>query len=54
MNYHSHEHRDEVWTILSGEGRTIVDGMDRVSGQEMLLRCLQDVVILLLLRQNYR
>ena len=29
MNYHSHEHRDEVWTILSGEGRTIVDGMEQ-------------------------
>ncbi len=29
MNYHSHERRDEVWTILSGEGRTIVDGMEQ-------------------------
>lgn len=29
MNYHSHEHRDEVWTIISGEGRTIVDGMEQ-------------------------
>ncbi len=29
MNYHSHEHRDEVWTILSGKGRTIVDGMEQ-------------------------
>lgn len=29
MNYHSHEYRDEVWTILSGEGRTIVDGMEQ-------------------------
>lgn len=27
MNYHSHERRDEVWTIISGNGRTIVDGM---------------------------
>lgn len=26
MNYHSHERRDEVWTILSGEGRAVVDG----------------------------
>jgi len=25
MNYHSHEHRDEVWTILSGTGTTVVD-----------------------------
>ncbi len=29
MNYHSHEYRDEVWTIISGEGRTIVDGMEQ-------------------------
>lgn len=27
MNYHSHEHRDEVWTIISGTGRTVVDGV---------------------------
>ena len=27
MNYHSHEHRSEVWTIVSGEGRTCVDGI---------------------------
>lgn len=26
MNYHSHERRDEVWTILSGAGHCIVDG----------------------------
>lgn len=29
MNYHSHQRRDEVWTIISGEGRTIVDGMEQ-------------------------
>ena len=29
MNYHSHERRDEVWTIVSGTGRTIVDGMEQ-------------------------
>lgn len=28
MNYHSHENRDEVWTVVSGMGRTIVDGME--------------------------
>ncbi len=28
MNYHSHEHRDEVWTVVAGEGRTIVDGVE--------------------------
>ncbi len=30
MNYHSHERRNEVWTIISGEGRVIVDGMEQV------------------------
>ncbi|MBQ9469261.1 MAG: cupin domain-containing protein [Clostridia bacterium] len=27
MNYHSHDRRDEVWTVISGSGRTVVDGM---------------------------
>ena len=30
MNYHSHDRRDEVWTIISGNGRTIVDGMEQI------------------------
>ena len=30
MNYHSHEKRDEVWTIVSGIGHTIVDGMKQL------------------------
>lgn len=29
MNYHSHQRRDEVWTIISGKGKTIVDGMEQ-------------------------
>ncbi len=29
MNYHSHEKRDEVWTVIAGSGRTIVDGMEQ-------------------------
>lgn len=29
MNYHSHRNRDEVWVVLSGNGRTIVDGMEQ-------------------------
>ncbi len=29
MNYHSHDRRDEIWTVISGEGRTIVDGMEQ-------------------------
>lgn len=27
MNYHSHEHRNEVWVVTSGIGTTIIDGM---------------------------
>ena len=27
MNYHAHENRDEVWTIVSGEGEAVVDGL---------------------------
>ena len=30
MNYHGHERRDEVWTVIAGEGRTIVDGMEQL------------------------
>ena len=29
MSYHSHERRNEVWTIVSGEGTVIVDGMSQ-------------------------
>ncbi len=29
MNYHSHEKRDEIWTVISGSGHTIVDGMEQ-------------------------
>ena len=29
MNYHSHDRRDEVWTVISGSGRTIIDGMEQ-------------------------
>ena len=29
MHYHSHDFRDEVWTIISGKGKTIVDGMEQ-------------------------
>lgn len=28
MNYHSHEHRDEVWTVISGQGKAVVDGVE--------------------------
>ena len=26
MNYHSHAHRKEIWTVISGKGRAIIDG----------------------------
>ena len=29
MNYHSHKNRDEVWVVISGTGKTIVDGMEQ-------------------------
>lgn len=29
MNYHSHDRRDEVWTVIDGDGRTVVDGMEQ-------------------------
>ena len=29
MNYHSHQNRDEVWTVIAGNGKTIVDGMEQ-------------------------
>jgi mannose-1-phosphate guanylyltransferase len=27
MNYHSHERRDETWTVVSGNGETVIDGV---------------------------
>jgi len=30
MHYHSHDYRDEVWTVVSGKGKTIVDGMEQI------------------------
>lgn len=30
MSYHSHDFRDESWTVLSGTGKTIIDGMEQV------------------------
>ena len=29
MNYHSHEKRDEIWNVILGSGKTIVDGNER-------------------------
>lgn len=30
INYHSHRNRDEVCVVISGTGRTIVDGMEQI------------------------
>ena len=29
MNYHSHEKRDEIWNVICGTGKTVVDGMEQ-------------------------
>mgnify|MGYP004627790827 CR=1 FL=1 len=29
MNYHSHKNRDEVWVVISGKGKTVVDGKEQ-------------------------
>ena len=29
MKYHSHEFRNEVWTIVSGSGRVVIEGEER-------------------------
>lgn len=29
MNYHSHKNRDEVWVVIAGEGKTVVDGVEK-------------------------
>lgn len=40
MSYHSHERRDEVWTIISGEGRAMIDGEERfVKSGDVITMC---------------
>lgn len=29
MNYHSHRNRDEIWVVIAGNGKTVVDGMEQ-------------------------
>lgn len=29
MNYHSHERRDEVWTVIAGKGKAVLDGAEQ-------------------------
>ncbi|MCD7746074.1 MAG: cupin domain-containing protein [Lachnospiraceae bacterium] len=30
MTYHSHDYREEVWTVVSGTGKAVVDGMEQI------------------------
>ena len=30
MSYHMHNYREEVWTVVSGRGKAIVDGMEQI------------------------
>jgi mannose-1-phosphate guanylyltransferase len=30
MSYHMHNYREEVWTVVSGRGRAVVDGMEQM------------------------
>lgn len=30
MSYHSHEYREEVWTVINGNGIAVVDGMEQL------------------------
>lgn len=30
LTYHSHRHRDEVWTVMGGQGYVVIDGMKRI------------------------
>lgn len=30
MTYHMHNYRKEIWTVVSGEGRAIVDGVEQI------------------------
>ena len=30
MTYHMHNYREEVWTVVSGKGKAVVDGMEQV------------------------
>ena len=38
MNYHSHERRDEVWTVISGSGKVVVDGVEQIIGPGDVIR----------------
>jgi mannose-1-phosphate guanylyltransferase len=38
MNYHSHEHRDEIWNVIAGCGSAVIDGKwQRVKSGDVLV-----------------
>ncbi|MBD5156801.1 MAG: cupin domain-containing protein [Butyrivibrio sp.] len=38
MNYHSHNYRNEIWAVLSGDGESVVDGVHRtISAGDVVL-----------------
>lgn len=40
MNYHSHEHRDEVWVVTNGKGKAVIDGTSKdVSAGDVVTMC---------------
>ena len=38
LHYPSHEHRDEVWTVANGQGRVVLDGVERQVGSGDVIR----------------
>ena len=38
LHYHSHAHRDETWTFVSGEGRAIIDDVEITVKPGVMLR----------------
>ena len=38
MSYHSHERRDEIWNIIGGSGKVIIDGTEQRVGPGDILR----------------
>ena len=38
MNYHSHDLRDEVWIVIDGRGRAVIDGREQQVGPGTVIR----------------
>ena len=38
LHYHSHEHRDETWTVVSGEGTAVIDDAEIVLKPGVMVR----------------